>query len=155
MINIDPASSDDQQDASPRIQAKAIDRRLKEFCRFAAHPERRQFTRPATKSGPREGIVMARNLVNMTWSEALFVSELSAQGRPSREEATRAIRETMALRGVRGCAGELAQEYGEHPETAASRMRWAIDVVREAYPECTRHAVCSAQTGAAVHGGAS
>ena len=31
--------------------------------------------------------------------------------------------------GLGGCAAEVAAEYGEHPETAARRMRWARAVV--------------------------
>jgi len=27
--------------------------------------------------------------------------------------------------GPRGCAARMAQEFGDHPETAAARMRWA------------------------------
>ena len=35
---------------------------------------------------------------------------------------------TAAIRdyhGVKGCAAVMAAEYGEHPEQAAQRMRWA------------------------------
>jgi hypothetical protein len=28
-----------------------------------------------------------------------------------------------------GCAGRVAQAYGEHPETAVVRMRWARAVI--------------------------
>ena len=33
----------------------------------------------------------------------------------------------MALDGLgaAGCAGRVAQEFGDHPEAAAARMRWA------------------------------
>ncbi len=27
--------------------------------------------------------------------------------------------------GVRGCADRMAQKFGDHPDTAAKRMRWA------------------------------
>jgi hypothetical protein len=27
--------------------------------------------------------------------------------------------------GARGCAGRMAQEFGDHPDAAAQRMRWA------------------------------
>ncbi len=27
--------------------------------------------------------------------------------------------------GAAGCAGRVAQEFGDHPESAAVRMRWA------------------------------
>ena len=33
---------------------------------------------------------------------------------------------SCALRrfGVRGCVGQMAQEFGDHPDAAATRMRW-------------------------------
>jgi len=48
-------------------------------------------------------------------ADALFVSALQRSEEPS---AIRAF-------GARGCAARVAQEYGEHPETAVPRMRWA------------------------------
>ena len=41
--------------------------------------------------------------------------------------------------GSRGCAERVAQEFGDHPETAAARMRWASAVTDEAFG--TREAV--------------
>ena len=37
----------------------------------------------------------------------------------------------MALDGLgaAGCAGRVAQEFGDHPEAAAARMRWARTAV--------------------------
>jgi hypothetical protein len=37
--------------------------------------------------------------------------------------------------GCLGCAGRVAQEFGDHPETAVIRMRWARSVAREAFAE--------------------
>jgi hypothetical protein len=63
-------------------------------------------------------------------ADALFVSHLSAQHSPTRIEVEMAIRQAVrAHGGTRGCAGEVAAEYGAHPETAAPRMRWARAVV--------------------------
>ncbi len=63
-------------------------------------------------------------------AEALFTSAISASSRPSRAEVDDAIRHALAwYGGVRGCVAEVAFAYGEHPETAASRMRWARSVV--------------------------
>ena len=45
-----------------------------------------------------------------------------------------AVANTLRLLGVRGCAAQVAGEYGERPETAAARMTWAIATVRVAYP---------------------
>jgi hypothetical protein len=70
-------------------------------------------------------------------AEALFASELSATVDPTPDEVTAAIRRALLRHGgVRGCAGEVAAAYGERPETAAPRMRWARSVVRSCY-RCT------------------
>src|SRR5438034_678796 len=37
------------------------------------------------------------------------------------------------LCATRGCATLVAGEYGEHPDTAASRMSWALATVRAVY----------------------
>jgi hypothetical protein len=33
--------------------------------------------------------------------------------------------------GTRGCASRMAQEFGDHPEMAADRMRWVRQLVGE------------------------
>ena len=61
-----------------------------------------------------------------TRADALFTSDLSARCCHSEAEIAAAI--ICAIRShsaVGGCAGEVAAAYGEHPETAAPRMRWA------------------------------
>jgi hypothetical protein len=67
-------------------------------------------------------------------AEALFVSDVSATASLTPEECRNAI-QRMLLRhgGVRGCAAEVAAEYGDHPDTAAPRMRWARQVVQSVY----------------------
>jgi hypothetical protein len=63
-------------------------------------------------------------------AEALFVSSLSAQREYTQIEVVDAISYAIGTHdGIRGCAGEVAAAYGEHPETAARRMRWARAVV--------------------------
>ena len=63
-------------------------------------------------------------------AEALFTSDLSVRGQYTQIEVAAAIRRAIDThRGFRGCAGEVAAAYGEHPETAARRMRWARAVV--------------------------
>lgn len=67
-------------------------------------------------------------------AEALFTSPLATGSRPSHEVVELAIRFAVrAHGGVRGCAGDVAAEYGDHPETAAPRMRWARQLVDELY----------------------
>jgi hypothetical protein len=73
---------------------------------------------------------MTRPSIATARAEALFASSLLTGSRPNRAEATHAI--TTAVRrhgGVRGCATEMAGTYGDRPELAARRMRWARQVV--------------------------
>jgi hypothetical protein len=65
---------------------------------------------------------------------ALFASDLSAQCEHTETEVAAAIRSAIGAHdGLRGCAGEMAAAYGDHPETAARRMRWARTVVEDLY----------------------
>jgi hypothetical protein len=48
-----------------------------------------------------------------------------------RQAVTTAIREF----GYSGCAARVAQEFGDHPETAVIRMRWARAVAGAAFAE--------------------
>ncbi len=43
---------------------------------------------------------------------------------PTPEALAEVIRRTVRRLGIAGCASRMAQEFGDHPETAASRMRW-------------------------------
>ena len=59
-------------------------------------------------------------------ADALFTSDLSARCCHSQAEIAAAIiRAIRSHSAAGGCAGEVAAAYGEHPETAAPRMRWA------------------------------
>jgi hypothetical protein len=59
-----------------------------------------------------------------TRCEALFASELQRSDAPTAESVTEAISRTVRRLGTRGCAGRMAQEFGDHPQAAAERMRW-------------------------------
>jgi hypothetical protein len=74
------------------------------------------------------------NVLNLTEvrCEALFASELQRSDDPTAEAVSEAIRDTVRQLGVRGCAGRVAEEFGDHPETAAARMRWARQLVAHA-----------------------
>ena len=58
-------------------------------------------------------------------ADALFVSSLQRSDDPGAEQVRQAIIVAVRAFGARGCAAQVAQAYGEHPETAAQRMRWA------------------------------
>ena len=57
--------------------------------------------------------------------EALFVSALQRSEELRVSQIRQAITGTLDAYGDAGCAGRVAQESGDHPETAAARMRWA------------------------------
>ena len=57
---------------------------------------------------------------------ALFMSDISTAGRPTRAEAEQAVwRSIRAHGGSRGCTADMAAYYGDYPELAAARMAWA------------------------------
>ena len=59
----------------------------------------------------------------------LFASPLQRSDEPSTRQIRQAIATATAAYGARGCAARVAQDYGEHPDAAASRMRWARQLV--------------------------
>ena len=58
-------------------------------------------------------------------ADALFASALQCSEAPSAGQIRQAIDAAVAAFGFLGCTGRVAQEFGDHPETAAARMRWA------------------------------
>jgi hypothetical protein len=67
-------------------------------------------------------------------AEALFTSPLSTGSLPTRSALDDAIRAAVrAHGGVRSCAADVAAEYGDHPDLAVPRMRWARAVVEQRY----------------------
>jgi hypothetical protein len=78
--------------------------------------------------------IMAPDHIAAARAAALFASDLSSRCRPRQVDVAAAIKTAIAAHsGVRGCVGEVAAAYGEHPETAAPRMRWARQTIRSAY----------------------
>jgi hypothetical protein len=58
-------------------------------------------------------------------ADALFVSALQRSDEPTASQIWRAVAVALYAYGGGGCAERVAQEFGDHPETAAVRMRWA------------------------------
>lgn len=77
--------------------------------------------------------------INTVRSEALFASALQPSDGPSDEQVREAIIQTVRTFGSRGCIALVAQEFGDHPEVAVSRMRWARAQVARLFGEA--HAV--------------
>jgi hypothetical protein len=71
--------------------------------------------------------------INVVRADALFVSALQRSGDPTAGQVRQAVAAVVRSFGSRGCAERVAQEYGDHPETAAARMRWAREVVGQAF----------------------
>src|SRR5215472_18124504 len=77
-----------------------------------------------------EALTMTRDQQVTKRAEALFVSDLAIHCHPSEAEVAAAIKHAIrAHGGIRGCAGEVGAAYGDYPETAPARMRWARQVV--------------------------
>ncbi len=66
-------------------------------------------------------------------TDALFVSALQRSDEPSTRQVRHAVAAAVRQFGGRGCAGRVAQEFGEHPEIAAARMQWARQVIAETF----------------------
>jgi hypothetical protein len=67
------------------------------------------------------------------WAKALFVSVLQRSDRPSPGQVRVAVAAVICAYGDLGCAELVAQEFGDHPETAVERMRWARAVADEVF----------------------
>ena len=66
-------------------------------------------------------------------TEALFASDLQISQQPTAELIRAAVTATVDRLGATGCAALVAQEFGEHPDCALGRMRWARTAVQGAY----------------------
>ena len=79
--------------------------------------------------------VMAYLSIGAFQADAVFVSGLQRRDEPSAGQVRQAIAEAVRAFGCSGCAGRVAQEFGDHPETAVSRMRWARAVAVKAFAD--------------------
>jgi len=78
-------------------------------------------------------LVMYHPSTSAVWAEALFASVLQRSERPSPGQVRKAVTAAVRAYGGRGCAELVAQEFGDHPETAVERMRWARAVAGEVF----------------------
>ncbi len=76
-------------------------------------------------------------------ADALFASSLQRSDEPTPAQVHQAVAAALAAFGIQGCAARVAQAYGDHPETAVPRMRWARATV-------TRASVTRASGGVSV-----
>ena len=71
--------------------------------------------------------------VNDARCEALFASGLQPSDVPTPEALAEVISRTVRRFGIAGCLSRIAQEFGDHPEAAAARMRWIRQLVTGTY----------------------
>jgi hypothetical protein len=76
-------------------------------------------------------------------ADAVFVSALQRGDHPSAREVRQAVAAAVQAFGPRGCAGRVAQEFGDHPETAVTRMRWARQVAGKTFGELGPASACA------------
>ena len=62
-------------------------------------------------------------------TDALFASPLQRSDEHTAGELRLAIAAALDAHGDTGCAERVAQEFGDHPEIAVVRMRWARAMV--------------------------
>jgi hypothetical protein len=87
----------------------------------------------------------SRPIIECARAQALFVSDLQPHDLPSVEQVRATIAAAIRRYGVRGCLARVAEEYGEHPETAVARMRWARETAERAYgPTAARPTLAAA-----------
>jgi hypothetical protein len=67
------------------------------------------------------------------WADALFASVLQRSDDPSAGQVRKAIAAAVRAYGGSGCVQRVAQEFGDHPEAAVDRMRWARAVADELF----------------------
>jgi len=78
-------------------------------------------------------------MLSATMAEAVFASSLQPSEAPTSAEVRVAIRTSLRRHhGSRGLAAFCAAEYGDNPDTAVARMRWAIALVTD--PSLSSHA---------------
>jgi hypothetical protein len=71
--------------------------------------------------------------VSAARADALFVSALQRSDELNTGQVQQAVASAVRAFGSRGCAERVAQEFGDHPDTAVARMRWARMVAAEAF----------------------
>jgi hypothetical protein len=68
---------------------------------------------------------------HVLYAQAVFASWLATGSHPVPADIVAAIAGSAARFAViDGCADVVAREYGDHPDLAVTRMRWALELVR-------------------------
>ena len=62
-------------------------------------------------------------------AQALFLSTLQPSESPAPDQVRRKVATMFRLLGILGCGARVAAEFGDHPDTASARMRWALATI--------------------------
>ena len=89
---------------------------------------------------------MTRLNVNNARCAALFASELRRSDAPTADELTNWVSGAVRRFGVAGCVSRMAQEFGDHPEAAAHRMRWIRQLINAPSAAAPSAAACLRRT---------
>jgi hypothetical protein len=92
--------------------------------------------------------VMLRLSSSAFQADAIFASTLQRSDKPSAGQVRQTVAAAIRAYGYSGCAERVAQEFGDHPETAVIRMRWARAVAREALADSVLQSGQQADAGA-------
>src|SRR4051794_29293059 len=85
-------------------------------------------------------MIATTNSLTAARAAALFVSDLSVTEQPTNRLVEAAIKRAIQSHGgARACAADVAAAYGDYPEFAARRMRWARGLVEDLYERRMPH----------------
>ena len=83
--------------------------------------------------------------INGARGQALFSSGLQPSDAPTADMVATAISRAVQQFGIGGCAGRMAQEFGDHPDAAARRMRWVRQLMLARREQAAPPPISSAQ----------
>jgi hypothetical protein len=68
-------------------------------------------------------------------TDALFVSAVQRSDEPRATQVRDAVAAAVLRFGPQGCAERVAEEFGDHPDLAVARMRWARREIAHVFGE--------------------
>jgi len=80
-------------------------------------------------------------------TDALFVSAVQRSDKPRAVQVREAVAAAVRRFGPQGCAERVAEEFGDHPDIAAARMRWARWQIAHVFGEPCLRAPAGRHTG--------
>ena len=78
-------------------------------------------------------LAMNHASTSAAWAEALFASVLQRSDRPSPGQVRKAAAAGVRAYGGRGAPDWSPRGFGDHPETAVQRMRWARELADKVF----------------------